>query len=204
METRPRQALDHVQVFGVGAPAPVHPEPLVIAHRIDHQRVAFPATHAVSVVAGHQVFGMRPAIHKDGPVGMRPADIEDVYPFDLRDLDDLGAVRGQPLAGSAGGLAPGVRLQWAGAAIGDQFTRPRLVRRLAAIDGRHSAASDPEARLAQGCAEQHTAFFVPRRLDKGRHRPLLPPHSPILGELRSQTLARCPGRHRQGHRHRQQ
>ena len=52
---------------------------------------------------------MAAAVHVDGAPGVRPADVEDVDPLRLGQLDDLDAVGGHERPRHTGGLAARVR-----------------------------------------------------------------------------------------------
>ena len=54
---------------------------------------------------------MRAAVHVDGAIRVRAADVEDVEPLDLGQLDELDAVRRQELPREARRLAARVRLE---------------------------------------------------------------------------------------------
>ena len=64
--------------------APVEPEALVVADGVDDQRVAFPPADRVAVVGGREVGRVDAAVHVDGPVGVRSADVEDVDALRVR------------------------------------------------------------------------------------------------------------------------
>ena len=97
--------------------AAIDPEALVEADRIDHQRVALPPADRVAVVGRRQILGVLAAVHVDRAEGMRAADVEDVGHLLVRELDEFGSVRRQPLARPARRLAARVRLELVSPAI---------------------------------------------------------------------------------------
>src|SRR5215217_4585181 len=102
----------------------------------------------MAVVTGLEIGWMRPAVHVDGPVGVRPADVEDVEPLDLGEVDDLDPIGRQELPGDAGRLAPRVRLQLVLETIVQDLPRPRLERKLGDLVGgirKAAATGEPDA-----------------------------------------------------------
>src|SRR5215213_1636015 len=103
---------------------------------------------------------MGTAVHVDGPEGMRPADVEDVDPLLLRQLDELDAVRRLELARHAGRLTAGVRLELVDLAIGKHSSRPglhgQLFDRLDRDTG-DSGTRQPHALVPRGGALQENA-----------------------------------------------
>ena len=121
---------------------------------------------------------MGPSVHVDRAVGVRPADVEDVHPLQLGEFDELDAVRRQELPDAARRLAPRVRLELEGAAIGKHRLRPRLERYRRGIGHRHprAAIGQPDAfHVGSRAAQQHPAVRGSRR--RSRRRPAGPARS---------------------------
>src|SRR5581483_7491555 len=86
----------------VGEPAVGHPELLVVAHRLDNQRVAVPAPDGRAVVAEHELGRLREraAVRvDDAPVAVAAAVEHEDAP-ELALLDELDAVGHLELARS--------------------------------------------------------------------------------------------------------
>jgi hypothetical protein len=62
-----RPSLDGVHLLGVRRAAAVHPELVVEADGVDHQRVLLPPPDRVAPPRGNQIVGMRPAVHENVP-----------------------------------------------------------------------------------------------------------------------------------------
>src|SRR6185295_6157024 len=109
---------------------------------------------------------MRAAVHVDLAIGVRAADVEDEDALDLRQLDELDAVRRQELAHEPRRLAARVWLELVPVAIGEQCLSPRLERhRFGRLDRLSAAATWQEHAFVarRRAAEQHAAFGVARR-----------------------------------------
>src|SRR5262245_11221788 len=87
----------------------VDPESFVESDRVDNQRITFPAADGVSVVTRHEVFWMLAAIHVNRSKRVGSADIEDVHPFLLGNIEELHTIRGDELSRSSGRFAARVR-----------------------------------------------------------------------------------------------
>src|SRR5574339_453266 len=73
---------------------------------------------------------MRAAVHVDGAIGVRAADVEDVDALEFAELDDLNSVRCEELARDAGRFATRVRLELVVLAIFEERLGPWLERRV--------------------------------------------------------------------------
>src|SRR2546423_14504080 len=107
-----------MQLLGRRRAAPIHPEPLVVADGVDDERVAFPPADRVAVERRREGGRMRAAVHEDLAVRMRATDVEDEDAFNLRQLDELDAVRREELAHEPRRLAARVRLELGLRALG--------------------------------------------------------------------------------------
>src|SRR5262249_57249066 len=103
-------------------------DPLFEANRVDEERSAPPAADGMPVKGGHGFVWMRPAVNVDRPIGMRPADIENVDALQFGNVDELDAIRREKLTRTTGRLAAGVRLELIQPAIGIHARCPRLKR----------------------------------------------------------------------------
>src|SRR5262245_35002519 len=77
-----REPLDGVELLRVRCPAAVEPELVVVADRVDDERVAFPTSDRVAVPARKQIVWMLAAIHVDDAMRARVAEL--VQDVDLR------------------------------------------------------------------------------------------------------------------------
>src|SRR3990172_2092613 len=100
-----------MHLLGVRNPLPVYPKSFIEPDRIHDQRVSLPVADGVSVVAGSEIFGMRPAVHVNQAIGPGARLIDDVYGLGSGEVYELRAARRDELARSAGGLAPRVGLK---------------------------------------------------------------------------------------------
>src|SRR5262245_30998581 len=146
-------------------PLPIDPEAFVVAHRIDHERVALPPADRVTVEGWLEPLRVRAAIRVDRPVGVRAADVEDVDSLDLGQLDEFHAVRRQELAREAGRLAAGVRFELVLSTVREHRSRPWLEWELLRIlyeRLRSTTARQKDALLSGGQreSEQRTALRV--------------------------------------------
>src|SRR5262245_36251021 len=69
-----RELLDGVELIGVRRSTAINPEALVVANRIDDERVAFPPADRVAVVGGLQVLRVAAAVRVDRAERVRAAD----------------------------------------------------------------------------------------------------------------------------------
>ena len=152
--------------------AAIHPEAFVVADGVDDQRVAFPPADGVAVEGRIEIRRMRAAVHVDRPVRVRAADVEDENALNLRQLDELDAVRRQELAHEARRLAARVRLELVLLAIVEQRLRPRLERYTARCDRtlwNAAAAREPHAFILQAsrrrAAHGRRRFAAPVRVE---------------------------------------
>src|SRR5215510_7726355 len=74
-EVGARESLDGVELLRVRCPAAVEPELVVVADRVDDQRVAFPTTDGVAIPAREQILWMLAAIHVDDAMRARVAEL---------------------------------------------------------------------------------------------------------------------------------
>jgi hypothetical protein len=79
---------------------------------------------------------------------MRSADVHDHDPFQFRQVHDLYAVRSEELAWSAGGFAPGVRLELVYTPIIRNGSGPRLIGNICVAP----TAAIPGSRLSGKCS----------------------------------------------------
>src|SRR5439155_17590844 len=123
-----RKALDQVELVRVRCSLPLHPKSFVEADRVDHQSVSLPVTNRVSVVAGKQIFRMRPAIHINNSEGLRAGDVKDIDGLEFGAIDKLDSTRCDELTWSSGRFAACMRLKQVGFAVFIESPRPRLER----------------------------------------------------------------------------
>src|SRR5690606_36499833 len=165
------EALDDVELLRMRQAASIHPEAFVEADAVDDEGAALPPADRVAVIAWLQVARMRTAVHVHGAEGVRPADIEDVEPLLLGQLDELDAVRRQELARGARGFAARMRLELVDLTAFVKSLRPRLERHLVR---RRDRIGDTEERCPHAflcdrrAAEQHAAVLGARRRPRRR------------------------------------
>src|SRR5690606_14426879 len=106
-----RKPLDGVHLLRMRQAPAIEPEAFVEARAVDDERIALPPADRVAVIARREIGGVRASVHVHGAEGVRPADIEDVEPLLVGQIDELDTVRRQELPRRAGRLAPRVRLE---------------------------------------------------------------------------------------------
>jgi hypothetical protein len=90
-----------VELLGMRRLPPIDPHALVKTDGIDYERIAFPMTNGVPVIAGREVLGMLSSIRVNNAKRMGTADIHDENALEVGHIKDFHAVRSEKLTRTA-------------------------------------------------------------------------------------------------------
>ena len=167
-EVDPSQSFDQMKPVRMRQRVAVHPHTLVEADRINHERIAFPMTDGMSVIARRQVRRMWSSVHVDSVESMRPANIHNEDALLFRHVEDFKAVCSCPQTRARRRFAPRIRFvaQEVGMTIINHRASPILQWNIVDMDWSvQSRAWFVAARVyCQSSAATPQTFFTNRRI----------------------------------------
>src|SRR5262245_55664429 len=107
-------------------PGPVDPEVFAETFRVDNQSVLFPMSDGMPIGGRIEFLGMRPAIHKNNSKRVGTAYIEDIHALQIRQMQELNAVRSLKLTRNPRGMTSRMRFEFMDLVVIVEGSGPRL------------------------------------------------------------------------------